>query len=60
MNAILRCLMFVLLRKGFGAKIEQCSDIISPNAGIMISVAESLFQVNDFHRIETHSFFSIC
>lgn len=60
MNAILRCLKFVLLRKGLGAKIEQCSDLMSPNAGFMISVAEPLFQVNDFHRIETHRFFSIC
>lgn len=54
-----KVLNFVLLREGFGAKIEQCSGILSRNAGLIISVADSLFQVNDFHCIEIYCFFSI-
>lgn len=50
MIAILSWLMFVLLREGFGAKVERWSGWVL-NAGLRISVAESLSQVNDFHCI---------
>ena len=46
------------IKGGVGAKAKQYSGWVL-NAGLMISVAESLFQVNDFHWIQTHLFFSV-